>query len=42
MTGDDQDPLGSLQLLHALVRLDTREDEVEEQAGNEYGKKQDG
>ena len=41
MAGDDQHPLGPLQLLHALVGLDTREDEVEEKAGNEYGKQQD-
>ena len=41
MAGDDQDPLGPLQLLHTLVGLDPREDQVEEKAGNEYGKEQD-
>ena len=41
MAGDDQNPLCSLQLLHALVGLDTREDEVEEEAGDEDGKQQD-
>ena len=41
MAGDDQHPLGPLQLLHTLVGLDPREDEVEEKAGNEYGKEQD-
>ena len=41
MAGDDQNPLCSLQLLHALVGLDTREDEVEEEAGDEDSKQQD-
>ena len=42
MTGDEEDPLGPLELLEALVGLDPREDEVEEQAGQEDGQQQEG